>query len=34
MTAASVLIAIPAGVMFLLVQRNLVAGLTSGSAKG
>ena len=34
MTAASVMIAIPAGVMFLLVQRNLVAGLTSGSAKG
>lgn len=34
MTAASVLIAIPAGVLFLLVQRNLVAGLTSGSAKG
>jgi arabinogalactan oligomer/maltooligosaccharide transport system permease protein len=34
MTAASVLIAIPAAVMFLLVQRNLVAGLTSGSAKG
>jgi len=29
-----VMIAIPAGVMFLLVQRNLVAGLTSGSAKG
>jgi arabinogalactan oligomer/maltooligosaccharide transport system permease protein len=34
MTAASVLIAIPAGALFLLVQRNLVAGLTSGSAKG
>jgi arabinogalactan oligomer/maltooligosaccharide transport system permease protein len=34
MTAASVLIAIPAAVLFLLVQRNLVAGLTSGSAKG
>jgi arabinogalactan oligomer/maltooligosaccharide transport system permease protein len=34
MTAASVLIAIPAAGMFLLVQRNLVAGLTSGSAKG
>jgi arabinogalactan oligomer / maltooligosaccharide transport system permease protein len=34
MTAASVLIAIPAALMFLLVQKNLVAGLTSGSAKG
>jgi len=34
MTASSVLIAIPAAGMFLLVQRNLVAGLTSGSAKG
>ena len=34
MTAASILIAIPAALLFLLVQRNLVAGLTSGSAKG
>ena len=34
MTAASILIAIPASLLFLLVQRNLVAGLTSGSAKG
>ena len=34
MTAASVLIALPAAALFLFVQRNLVAGLTSGSAKG
>ena len=34
MTAASVLIAIPAGVVFLLVQRNLVTGLTAGGTKG
>lgn len=34
MTAASVLIAIPAGVVFLLVQRHLVAGLTAGGTKG
>lgn len=34
MTAASVLIAIPAAALFLLVQRNLVAGLTAGGTKG
>lgn len=34
MTAASVIIAIPAAVVFLLVQRHLVAGLTAGGAKG
>jgi arabinogalactan oligomer/maltooligosaccharide transport system permease protein len=33
MTAAAVLIAVPAGVVFLLVQRNLVAGLTAGATK-
>ncbi|SHN33453.1 sugar ABC transporter permease [Actinacidiphila paucisporea] len=34
MTAASVLIAIPATVVFLLVQRHLVTGLTAGGTKG
>lgn len=34
MTAASVVIAIPAGIVFLLVQRHLVAGLTAGGTKG
>ncbi|GGS48684.1 ABC transporter permease [Planobispora rosea] len=33
MTAAAVLIAVPAAVVFLLVQRNLVAGLTAGATK-
>ncbi|GAA3759860.1 sugar ABC transporter permease [Salinactinospora qingdaonensis] len=33
LSAASVLIAAPATVVFLLVQRNLVTGLTSGSTK-
>ncbi|MBO3752499.1 carbohydrate ABC transporter permease [Streptosporangiaceae bacterium NEAU-GS5] len=33
MTAAAVLIAIPAAIVFLLVQRNLVTGLTSGATK-
>lgn len=34
MTAASVLIAIPAAAVFLLVQRHLVTGLTAGSTRG
>jgi arabinogalactan oligomer/maltooligosaccharide transport system permease protein len=34
MTAASVLIAIPASLVFLLVQRHLVTGLTAGGTKG
>jgi arabinogalactan oligomer/maltooligosaccharide transport system permease protein len=34
MTAASVIIAIPAGIVFLLVQRHLVTGLTAGGTKG
>ncbi|WP_328463213.1 sugar ABC transporter permease [Streptomyces sp. NBC_00448] len=34
MTAGSVLIAIPAAVVFLLVQRHLVTGLTAGGTKG
>lgn len=34
MTAASVLIAIPAAIVFLVVQRHLVAGLTAGGTKG
>ncbi|MEN3540500.1 carbohydrate ABC transporter permease [Microbispora sp. ZYX-F-249] len=33
LTASAVLIAIPAAVVFLLVQRHLVAGLTSGATK-
>ncbi|WP_449065323.1 sugar ABC transporter permease [Planomonospora algeriensis] len=33
MTAAAVLIAVPAAIVFLLVQRNLVAGLTAGATK-
>jgi arabinogalactan oligomer/maltooligosaccharide transport system permease protein len=34
MTAASVLITVPAGLMFFLAQRHLVAGLTAGGTKG
>jgi arabinogalactan oligomer/maltooligosaccharide transport system permease protein len=34
MTAASVIIAIPAAIVFLLVQRHLVTGLTAGGTKG
>lgn len=34
MTAASVLIAVPAAVVFLLVQKHLVTGLTAGGTKG
>ncbi|MFI0910996.1 MULTISPECIES: sugar ABC transporter permease [Streptomyces] len=34
MTAAAVLITVPAGVVFFLAQRHLVAGLTSGGTKG
>ncbi|MFC4035285.1 sugar ABC transporter permease [Streptomyces polygonati] len=34
LTAASVVIAIPAGIVFLLVQRHLVTGLTAGGTKG
>jgi arabinogalactan oligomer/maltooligosaccharide transport system permease protein len=34
MTAAAVLITLPAAVVFLTVQRNLVAGLTAGGTKG
>ncbi|MCW2944710.1 MAG: hypothetical protein JWR24_1427 [Actinoallomurus sp.] len=33
MTASSVMIAAPAAVVFLLVQRHLVTGLTSGATK-
>ncbi|NRQ39565.1 carbohydrate ABC transporter permease [Nonomuraea sp. NN258] len=33
LTASAVLIAIPAGVVFLLVQRHLVTGLTAGATK-
>jgi arabinogalactan oligomer/maltooligosaccharide transport system permease protein len=33
LSATSVLVAIPAAVVFFLVQRHLVAGLTSGGAK-
>ncbi|MGK5630731.1 sugar ABC transporter permease [Streptomyces sp. URMC 123] len=34
MTASSVLITIPAGLMFFFAQRHLVAGLTAGGTKG
>jgi arabinogalactan oligomer/maltooligosaccharide transport system permease protein len=34
MTAASVMITIPAGLVFFLAQKHLVAGLTSGGTKG
>lgn len=34
MTSASVIIAIPATIVFLLVQRHLVTGLTAGGTKG
>ncbi|WP_331452387.1 sugar ABC transporter permease [Streptomyces sp. SS162] len=34
LTACAVIITIPAGLVFLLVQRNLVAGLTAGGTKG
>jgi arabinogalactan oligomer/maltooligosaccharide transport system permease protein len=34
LTASAVIISIPAGLVFLLVQRNLVAGLTAGGTKG
>ncbi|MEE4544162.1 carbohydrate ABC transporter permease [Streptomyces sp. V4-01] len=34
MTAASVVIAIPAAIVFLLVQKHLVTGLTAGGTKG
>ncbi|MGW7001566.1 sugar ABC transporter permease [Streptomyces sp. NPDC054933] len=34
MAATSVLIAIPAGIVFYLVQKHLVAGLTAGGTKG
>ncbi|WP_424215585.1 sugar ABC transporter permease [Streptomyces sp. BI20] len=34
MTAASVLIAVPAAVFFLFAQRHLVAGMTAGATKG
>ena len=34
LTACAVLITIPAAIVFLLVQRNLVAGLTAGGTKG
>lgn len=33
MTASSVMVAAPAAVIFLLVQRHLVTGLTSGATK-
>jgi arabinogalactan oligomer/maltooligosaccharide transport system permease protein len=34
LTAAAVMVTIPAAIVFLLVQRNLVAGLTAGGTKG
>lgn len=34
LTAAAILITIPAVIVFMLVQRNLVAGLTAGGTKG
>ncbi len=34
LTAAGILVTIPAVIVFLLVQRNLVAGLTAGGTKG
>lgn len=34
MTAASVIIAIPAAIVFMLVQKHLVTGLTAGGTKG
>ncbi|MFE9253783.1 sugar ABC transporter permease [Streptomyces sp. NPDC006879] len=34
MSAASVLIAVPAALVFVLVQRHLVAGMTAGATKG
>jgi arabinogalactan oligomer/maltooligosaccharide transport system permease protein len=34
LTAAAVIVTIPAGIVFLLIQRNLVAGLTVGGVKG
>jgi arabinogalactan oligomer/maltooligosaccharide transport system permease protein len=34
MTAGSVVIAVPAALVFLLVQRHLVTGLTAGGTKG
>jgi arabinogalactan oligomer / maltooligosaccharide transport system permease protein len=34
MTASSVLITVPAGLMFFLAQKHLVAGLTAGGTKG
>ncbi|MFI6410992.1 sugar ABC transporter permease [Streptomyces sp. NPDC050585] len=34
LTASAVIITVPAGLVFLLVQRNLVAGLTAGGTKG
>lgn len=34
MTAASILIMVPAGVVFFFAQRHLVAGLTAGGTKG
>lgn len=34
LTAAAVLVTIPAAIVFLVVQRNLVAGLTAGGTKG
>ncbi|MFK8846275.1 sugar ABC transporter permease [Streptomyces sp. Ac-502] len=34
MTAAAVIIAVPAGLVFAFAQRHLVAGLTSGTTKG
>jgi arabinogalactan oligomer/maltooligosaccharide transport system permease protein len=34
LTASAVMVTIPAAIVFLLVQRNLVAGLTAGGTKG
>ncbi|URN15875.1 MULTISPECIES: sugar ABC transporter permease [Streptomyces] len=34
LTASAVIVTVPAGLVFLLVQRNLVAGLTAGGTKG
>jgi arabinogalactan oligomer / maltooligosaccharide transport system permease protein len=34
LTAAAIIVTIPAGIVFLLIQRNLVSGLTVGGVKG
>ena len=34
LTAAAVLVTVPAGLVFLFAQRHLVSGLTAGGTKG